>query len=73
MGSVDIPFVAHDVLAQLHTAVVHFPETTGAAKTRQLHYYTMRRGRDGDKERNTEQGNGNLPLQIRALGIRKKS
>jgi len=38
-----------------YTAVVHFPETTGAAKTRQLHYYTMRRGREGIK-RETQKG-----------------
>jgi len=34
--------------------VVHFPETTGAAKTRQLRYYTMRRGRKS--ERDTRKG-----------------
>lgn len=67
MGSVDIPFAAYDILTQRHRDVVHFPETTGAAKTRQLHYYTMRGERERDKERNTERGNGNLPLQIRAF------
>lgn len=49
------------------------------AKTRRLHYYTMKREnraserkRDGQTDRPRGRGNGNVPLQIRASVIRKK-
>lgn len=72
MGSVDIPFVAHDVLAQLHgRRAFSRDDRRGKNSTTALLY--DEKGTRGDKERNTERGNGNLPLQIRVLVIRKKS
>lgn len=74
MGSVDIPFVAHDVLAQLRGRRAFSRDDRRSKNSTTALLYDEEGDAKGIKrERDTEKGNGNLPLQIRALVIRKKS
>lgn len=79
MGPVDIPFTAHN--SHPGSCVVHFAGDGGRSKKPDNCIIIRRgggakgtedaKGREGDGDRDRK-GNGNLPLQILALVIRKK-